>query len=151
MVRSSTSTKSKAAKAKSSNAKSATNTNSSKKKTKTVSNTGLKTKADVAEAIFKFICEEHTFGMTEWTRADLASAVGYGNPRTEKFAHGLKILLSDGRVQAGKKGIIVLSAKGIAAKPKDIQPKTLEEVHERYIQQLESKAVSAKCNVVNKY
>lgn len=140
MARSSSSTKSKATRGKSSNAK-----GSGKKKTKTASSTGLKTKADVAEAIFKFICEEHAFGMTEWNRADLASAIGFGNPRTEKFAHGLKILLCDGRVETRNKGIIVLSDKGIAEKPKDVQPKTLEEVHERYIKQLEAKATSAKC------
>ncbi len=80
--------------------------------------------------------------MTEWSRADLAAAIGFGNPRTEKFAHGLKILLDEGDLQAGKKGMLVLSAKGIAKIPKDVEPKTLADIHERYIKHLEANVAS---------
>ena len=81
--------------------------------------------------------------MTEWSRTDLAAAIGYGNPRTEKFAHGLKILLDEGDLQAGNKGMLELSAKGIAKIPKDVEPKTLAEIHEGYIKRLEATVSSS--------
>ena len=109
-----------------------------KGKKRTGANTRFKTKSDVAKAIFKRICEEHAVGMTEGSRTDLAAALGSGNPRTEKFAHGLKILLDEGDLQAGNKGMLELSGKGIAKIPKDVEPKTLAEIHEGYIKRLEA-------------
>lgn len=113
-----------------------------KKKTKSVQTTGLKTPQEVSKAVFRFMCNEHTFGMTEWTRQDLANAVGFGNPRTEKFARGLKMLMAEEglAVNGAKKGTLILSHLGIAEKPVESRPKTLADIHERFLEQLEKKA-----------
>lgn len=122
--------------------------NGNKKKKTGRSTTGLKDKAAVAEALFQHMCEEHAFGMTEWTREDLASALGFGNPRTEKFLHGLKMLIEkDGLAQKGGGKMIELSPKGIAKKPKDTQPTSLEAIHERYIKRLQDKVACGANNV----
>lgn len=112
-----------------------------KKMKKTVGSTGLKDKAAVAKALFQHMCEEHAFGVTGWSREDLASALGFGNPRTEKFAHGLKMLMEQqGLAQkGGGKGMVELSSKGIAQKPNDVQPTSLAAIHERYLGRLEQK------------
>ena len=123
-------------------------TSGNKKKTTGRSTTGLKDKAAVAKALFQHMCEDHAFGMTEWTREDLASALGFGNPRTEKFLHGLKMLIEkDGLAQKGGGKMIELSPKGIAKKPKDTQPTSLEAIHERYIKRLEEKVACGANNV----
>jgi hypothetical protein len=113
-----------------------------KTKTKRAQSTGLKTPQEVSKAVFRFMCDEHGFGMTEWTREDLANAVGFGNPRSEKFAKGLKMLMAEEglAVNGPKKGTVVLSHLGIAEKPVESRPKTLADVHERFLEQLEKKA-----------
>jgi hypothetical protein len=118
-------------------------------KTKSVQSTGLKTPKEVSKAVFRFMCDEHAFGMTEWTREELANAIGFGNPRTEKFARGLKMLMTEEglAVNGTKKGTLVLSHMGIAQKPVESRPKTLADVHERFLEQLEKKAASGANNV----
>lgn len=107
----------------------------------------LKTPRDVRNALFAFMCDELSFGMNEWTREYLAHSVGFGNPRTEKFAKGLKILVSEeAYVGMGKKkGAVCLTPLGIANKianedSSSNQPKTLADFHDRFIAQLERKA-----------
>jgi hypothetical protein len=111
--------------------------------------TGLKTKEDVCKAVYKFMCEEHNCGMTEWTREDLGNALGFTNPRTEKFAHGLGMLMKkQGLATNGpKKGTMILSAKGIKQKPAESTPKTLGELHERFLLRLENKVACGKGKV----
>ena len=121
-----------------------------KKKTLKAGGTGLKDAKAVAEALFKYMCEEHAFGMTRWTRDDLASALGFGNSRTQKFVDGLKMLIEQqGLAQKGTKaGTAELSPKGIAKKPADIQPTTLKAIHDRYIKRLEDTVACGSNNVL---
>ena len=135
MVRSSTKPK-KATKAKTTKAK--------KTARRSGTQSGHKDPAAVCDAVFRFMCEEHSFGMTEWTREELASAVGFNNCRTEKFTRGLQILMKQkGLAENGsKKGTLVISPRGVAQKPPESQPKTLEDVHNRFIEQLRKKAAS---------
>eukprot|EP00537_Pseudo-nitzschia_pungens_P011025 CAMPEP_0172384146 /NCGR_PEP_ID=MMETSP1061-20121228/1945_1 /TAXON_ID=37318 /ORGANISM="Pseudo-nitzschia pungens, Strain cf. pungens" /LENGTH=229 /DNA_ID=CAMNT_0013112669 /DNA_START=228 /DNA_END=917 /DNA_ORIENTATION=+ len=105
------------------------------------SSSGLSTPKQVSDAVYAFMCNEHSFGMTEWSRLELANAIGYANPRSDKFAKGLKILVSEaGLAEKGSVGgSLVLSKTGIADMPKDCGAKTLGDVHERFLVQLEQK------------
>ena len=103
--------------------------------------TGLKTQDDVCNAAYRFMCQEHAFGMTEWTRDYLASALGFTNARTEKVAKGIKMLVTKGLAENGtNKGTLCFTKKGISQMPVEEKPKTLKEVHERFINMLEEKA-----------
>ena len=108
-------------------------------KKKSLAKPGLKTPADVAAAAYAFMCTEHAFGMTEWTREELATALGYSNPKSDKIHKGIKHLLNEDGLAEGK-GKLRLSEKGLSQMPVEEKPKSLAEVHERFITQLEQKA-----------
>ena len=110
-------------------------------KKKRSGSTGLKTQDDVCNAAYRFMCQEYAFGMTEWTRDYLSSALGFKNARTEKVAKGIKMLVTKGLAENGtNKGTLCLTKNGISQMPVEEKPKTLKEVHERFISMLEEKA-----------
>jgi hypothetical protein len=108
-----------------------------------------KTPKGVSDAMFKFMCNEHSFGMTEWTKMELANVVGFANPRSEKCGKGLKVLVNDEKlaVKGSKSDTLILTTKGIALKPKESKPKNIHEVHERFIEGLKHKLKSGKDKV----
>lgn len=103
---------------------------------------------EVCGAVFDFMCGEHSFGMEQWSKTDLACALGYSNPRSDKFAKALSLLTkTQGLAEKGSaKDTLKLTAKGLAAKPGETTPATLEEVHERFLARLNGKA---KCTAAN--
>jgi hypothetical protein len=108
-----------------------------------------KTPKGVSDAMFKFMCNEHSFGMTEWTKMELANVVGFANPRSEKCGKGLKVLVNDEKlaVKGSKSDTLILTTKGITLKPKESKPKNIHEVHERFIEGLKHKLKSGKDKV----
>ena len=94
-----------------------------------------------SDALYKLMCEEHTCGITEWTKIELASSIGYANPRSDKCSKMFKVLIKE--EQLAEKGatadVLVLTVKGIAQKPAECQPKDIAEVHNRMIAGLEKK------------
>ena len=108
-----------------------------------------KTPKGVSDAMFKFMCDEHSLGMTEWTKMELANVVGYANPRSENCGKGLKVLVNDERlaVKGSKSDTLILTTKGIASKPKESEPKDIHEIHDRFIKGLKHKLKSGKDKV----
>jgi len=83
--------------------------------------------------------------MKEWTRAELASEVGFGSAKTEKFTKGIALLVKEKKLaeSGSKKASLVLSELGISQVPPETKPKTLEEIHNRFQEHLKKKAKSS--------
>jgi len=103
-----------------------------------------KTPKEVSAAMYKFMCEEHSLGVTEWSKIELANAVGYTSPRSDKCGKGFKVLVVDEKL--AEKGscskssdTLVLTANGIHQKPVDSKPKDINDVHTRFIKGVEKK------------
>jgi AraC-like DNA-binding protein len=98
--------------------------------------------------MFQFLCEQHTFGLTQVSKLELAIRVGYKNPRSATFAHTLKGLVTDGLIGKGyTKDTLCLTPEGIAQKPAQPAPQNLSELHNCYIQFLEKKVTLGKAKV----
>jgi hypothetical protein len=95
------------------------------------------------DAIFRHICEQHAMGIQEVAKLDVALAVGNKNPRSDGFLKALKELTTiEGLINKGsKKDTLVLTDKGIAAMPEDLEVSNdPSKVHDRYIEFIEKKA-----------
>jgi len=103
-----------------------------------------KTPKGVSDAMYKFMCEEHSFGITEWSKIELADAVGFTSPRSDKCGKGFKVLVIEEKL--AEKGncskssdTLVLTANGILQKPIISKPKDINEFHNRLINGVEKK------------
>jgi hypothetical protein len=97
--------------------------------------TARNTPTKAQDGMFQFLCEQHTFGVTEVGKDQLASIVGYQNPRSEGFTKAIKALMNDGIIcKGGEKDTFALTEAGIAKKPAEVRPTNISDLHDHYIE-----------------
>jgi len=96
-----------------------------------------KTSEEVQATLFQVIGEDFALsGKEEFSKAMLAAAVGYSNPRSAGFQKLLGVFYDQAIFEKGSKDCIRLTKKGIDSMPKIEPPKSNEEYFEKRLKPL---------------